>query len=1129
MRLITLEIKNLASLDREEGEVIAFEEGALKDCTIFSIVGPTGSGKSTLLDAICLALYNRAPRYPRKKGDHNQKIEIYGEPTESEKNQLAPTDSRNILTRGKKNGYSKLTFVANNGQVYRAEWHVKFKQKNYDNVITNLYKIVPKDGKTVEEMANWDDLPTLIGLDYDQFLRTVLIAQGSFANFLTAKENERYELLEKLIGCEEQYTRIATGIKEQKDEAVKAFDRINAHFTAYEKDILAAEEVTDLQTKIAALEEADKQLKAELVKVNEALNWYLTDAKHRSNLESYREKLTLAQQQLNEAKTDIDRLQLHDATLQAVGIVKDIRISEANRKKLQSTLTDIEQHIGKQSGDIDSEEKLLQPLKEAEQRANEELEKQKPHLNKARTIEGELEGARRTVNEKAEARKGCEAADQKAQQEVKDNRTKIGQAQQQWLEAKQAYDALQVEVAKQKETLAQKVQEATTRFKEENSKIDKVDANRLQTAKNEAVDRQTDVKECLRLLTEGEKKQTLLQQHKWHEQQWKKRNNELTEALKKLHIEVLKAEVETLQKTYTLMTSENWSLHRQELKDGEPCPLCGATVHPYNREEDWKPVVNELWELLTQKKATVEKQNAEQQLWSKEYNENQGKLKSMEETVRQLTQEREELQRLWKVLQQKHADWPTDSEALKELLTQAEAEVNRTSAALDEYHNTLDKVNRLRQAKEGCEKEQQDYLETADQKLRVAEQKQTQAHTTLETEKGKSENLDAQAQDKAKALAQAVREEQLAKEKVAEKVAALKAEIGDRTPDGFEAELNKAREEATRAVNEKNEAIARLREQLKKLHGRKEETQKSLQEEEVAGKQHEEKLDEWLKAYNASGEQAMLTHEGVKALYEATDDWEAIRRRQNELQTQLTSAHTTLANEQTAHARHQEDKPAQTNEELSARKAQLEQQTNDELTDAKARMQRHSAAKQQMGQLFDQRQACEQTKREWEEITDAIGADGKTLRKIAQCYTLRFLIEHANAEIRKFNSRYELVQVKNSLGIRVIDHDRADDVRDTTSLSGGETFIVSLGLALGLSSLSSRNVSFENQFIDEGFGTLDPDTLAVVIDSLAMLQSSQGKKVGVISHTDTMSERIATQIRIVKNGHSGSSHIEIYP
>lgn len=222
-------------------------------------------------------------------------------------------------------------------------------------------------------------------------------------------------------------------------------------------------------------------------------------------------------------------------------------------------------------------------------------------------------------------------------------------------------------------------------------------------------------------------------------------------------------------------------------------------------------------------------------------------------------------------------------------------------------------------------------------------------------------------------------------------------------------------------------------------------------------------------------------------------------------------------------------KPDMQKEALLAKKAELENVYNQELIDTKARLQRHNMAKELMGNMFAQKQKAEVAKREWEEIADAIGGDGKTLRKIAQCYTLRFLIEHANVEIRKFNSRYELQQVKNSLGIRVVDHDRADDVRDTTSLSGGETFIVSLGLALGLSSLSSRNISFENLFIDEGFGTLDPDTLVTVIDSLAMLQSSQGKKVGVISHTDTMSERITTQIRIIKDGNSGSSHIEIYP
>ena len=126
-----------------------------------------------------------------------------------------------------------------------------------------------------------------------------------------------------------------------------------------------------------------------------------------------------------------------------------------------------------------------------------------------------------------------------------------------------------------------------------------------------------------------------------------------------------------------------------------------------------------------------------------------------------------------------------------------------------------------------------------------------------------------------------------------------------------------------------------------------------------------------------------------------------------------------------------------------------------------------------------------------------------------------------------FSKRYSLEQVKNSLGIRVVDHDRADEIRNVSSLSGGETFLVSLALALGLSSLSSRNVPMYNLFVDEGFGTLDGDSLNMVIDALSCLQAMQGKKVGVISHTAEMRERIRTQIRVKRVGMGGKSVIEI--
>ena len=417
--------------------------------------------------------------------------------------------------------------------------------------------------------------------------------------------------------------------------------------------------------------------------------------------------------------------------------------------------------------------------------------------------------------------------------------------------------------------------------------------------------------------------------------------------------------------------------------------------------------------------------------------------------------------------------------------TVAEAVV-KASKALADYNTLVKEIDRLRQAKDLATEAQGKYQQQADQQVKKAETLCAEAQASLLTERGKTDNLVKQQEEKRQALQQATAAWEKAVAEVREKEAAIKAEIGEMDPNALEQRLTKAKAEADEAVVKQGEVIGKIREAITGLVGRMETMAKEMDNEQKQHDHARQQLADWIAAYNEdSSHPTLLSLDDIARLYAATDPWEEIRERLQRLTENLTKTETP--------------------------------------------MQRHETAKQRMGAFFEKRQEAEQRKVEWEQIADAIGSEGRTLRKIAQCYTLRFLIEHANVEIRKFNSRYELMQVRNSLGIRVIDHDRADDVRDTTSLSGGETFIVSLGLALGLSALSSRNLSFENLFIDEGFGTLDPDTLSTVIDALAMLQSSQGKKVGVISHTDTMSERITTQIRIVKNGNTGSSHIEIYP
>ena len=1129
MKIIQLEILNLASLDRQGGEVINFEEGALGDSNIFSIVGPTGSGKSTLLDAICLALYNRAPRYPKKPGERKQGIVIYGKPEEGENNRPAPTDSVNILTRGKKSGYSKLTFKANNGNVYRAEWHVRFKSKAYDKPETYLYLLTQENGKPKEEILNWDDLPTIIGLDYEQFLRTVLIAQGTFANFLTAKEDERFQLLEKLIGCEDLYVSIVQKIKEEKDNATKAYNEVNANFAAYEKDLIPEEELQDLAKRIGELKEEEKRVKTELGKIAESLGWYTAETKFQENIEQFESALKQAQHNLESMKDDIVSLNLHDTTLPAVSLYKDIQQTQKNINDQEQRLKTLGEQIEEKKKAIGEEINRLETLKTTANNAAKKLEEQKPHINKARTLKGELATAKITLTEKESSKKVAEDNHERAKKAVIDNDAAIKTAEKDHNETEAAFKTLKATVEEEKTKKTEAVNQATIAYEAEAAKIKGLDAAALQEADRVANQKKTDIAEAIRIRQSIKKSAEDLDRYSQEIMQFTNRNKAIDEEISGLNIEPLKKELETLQKSYTLMTSENWSQHRTDLDEGKPCPLCGSTHHPYQSNEAFAPVVSDMEKLILEKQKTLEEQEKKSKVLSTEKSRNDGTIEANHKQILSLNKDLELQQVSWKNIHAKYPDWPDVVEKLQAIQPGIEADAEKTSQKLKEFNELTRKIELLRKDKEKTEKDLFDYKEQSEKDLQQANDKITSANTALQTEKGKTANLIAQVEEKALALTNANNALTQAKAELTAKTEAIKSEIGDNDPDTLEQQLQKAKEKADKAVAEQTDQIAKLEKEKEGLQGQAEVIENNKKTEKAKLSENEPKLKAWLDDYNAEADhQQKLTIDDIARLSESTVDWESIRKKQIDLTTEVTRAQATFTNEKTNHDKHQEKKPADDKEAMEARKVELEQKSNTELVECKARMKRHDDAKNQMGPLLEDVQKKALQKKEWEEIADAIGGDGKTLRKIAQCYTLRFLIAHANVEIRKFNSRYELQQVKNSLGIRVIDHDRADDVRDTTSLSGGETFIVSLGLALGLSALSSRNISFENLFIDEGFGTLDHDTLETVINSLAMLQSSQGKKVGVISHTDSMS-RITTQIRVIRNGSSGSSHIEIYP
>ena len=679
-------------------------------------------------------------------------------------------------------------------------------------------------------------------------------------------------------------------------------------------------------------------------------------------------------------------------------------------------------------------------------------------------------------------------------------------------------------------------QAAEQAWEKEKNKTAGQNIEELQTKKSAAEKKLQDVQQAIKVVAHLDVATTEKQKNEERIQFLGKRNAEIDEALGKLTIEALTQETQTLRNAYTLMVSEKWEIHRANLTEGKPCPLCGSTTHPYHTDNrQFEEATTELSQLLKAKEDLLKLQQKQEKHLSGERKQNDGEVQTLQKQQEKLSGEIATYEEEWKALIAQYPKIPKAEAELKALLPIYEDKAKEATGKLSLFNKIQKETERLTQLKDKAIKDEAAYESKASVILNNAQESTSTCATQLTEHKALTTNLISQEKNKKEAYEKALQAWNNAKKEMEEWQAQYQQILNGEEPDAAEQRLTAAKDEATKAADDQNEHINKLKAELANSKGSYQTmlSQNKTMKEYLQAKEKE--LDLWIKEYNKQLKEksirpSLIDLNTIWDMLHSAEDWNAIRRGKDEKEKAVASTTALYQSAEKAHQQHLEHQPAQTRAALLAIQQEYQERSQrNELIAANAKMQNHQEAVKQLGDKAEALQLVTQEKDDWTAITDAIGADGKTLRKIAQCYTLSFLIAHANQEIRKFNSRYELQQVKHSLGIRVIDHDRADDIRDTTSLSGGETFIVSLGLALGLSALSSRNISFENLFIDEGFGTLDPDTLATVIESLAMLQSSQGKKVGVISHTDTMSERITTQIRIIKNGNSGSSHIEIYP
>ncbi|MBD5203512.1 MAG: AAA family ATPase [Bacteroidales bacterium] len=1129
MRLLRLEIKNLASLDNPDGEVIDFESGVLGASDIFSIVGPTGSGKSTILDAICLPLYNRTPRYTRSRNERVNDYQVFGVSAETEttaRNRISRHDGRNILSRGKREGWSKITFRANDGAVYRAEWSVVFRRVNYDKALTTLYRI-EADG--TETPKDWNTLPEIIGLDFNQFLRTVLIAQGSFAEFLNSEEKDRMILLERLIGAQDKFTPLAEGITDGRKKAAERVAALEARLEADSSALLSSAQLEELLQNIGRLEEEKALLDAEKKSVEEALGWYTTDTNLELRIAEAEKQRQEAEKTMADRDADVIRLDAYGMTEKGRGLVTEIDKIRRESGDMTRDLENMTKDRGVMAEELLEGEKILTSCRQQLAEARKRREEENPKILRATELKSEEENLRKNLSDEETRARKIGRDIRKVEKLLKETRAD--------LEAlSERRNKLEAELKSEEKADKQKEKEMTADLaalrevlEETRLEASRYDDIQLRNESEISMNRRSAIEKILNLSAELDSAQKEQSENAAGCDTLRKEITSIDKNLSGLKVEELDNEVRILGETYALMTGEQWDTQRTRLKEGSPCPLCGSVHHPYASEEVFAPVADEMSGMIKRKKIQLAGlRDKERELRDKK-SVAEGKMTVL---ISRLEADRRRIAKLSEELAGVTADYPDYKEKIEQLPAIIE-ELKRKETELAE---SLTRCSRLRtlvdkKAKETDEKskklelfrkEMAEKKTSAESEIKVVEGAITEKKTVETgyiTECGEKNKQQTESAERVRSLQDAADE----------KRRAISAEIGEKQPDAYSKELDEEVDKKNAEVEKCVANLAALREKIGRTEGSMEKTRNHISRAEEDIRRLSEELSVFIAALCADSLFSLsVDEEYIRRLAYSEENWEALRAELLSLRDRVTASRAALSAECRALEQHHESRPSRTREELDSRLTEIEKADFSELEKLRVRRRAAEEARERVGKYAEEREKAIEELNDWKELQEAIGTDGMRVRKIAQCYTLGFLIDHANAEIRRFNSRYELVQVKNSLDIRIIDHERADDIRDTTSLSGGETFIVSLGLALGLSALSSRNVSFDNLFIDEGFGSLDGDTLATVIESLSMLQSSRGKKVGVISHTDLMSERIPTQIRVVKQGGTGSSRLQIH-
>ena len=999
MKILQIRLQNINSIKGEH--TIDFREDPLSSAGLFAITGPTGSGKTTILDVITLALFSRIPRV----GDHITKSYI-------EKTGM-------ILTRNMDEAVAEITYACNEGE-FTSRWSISKNSKGNLNDYTMQISDAAGNLLDLKKSEVPGKNEALIGLNFDQFSKAIILAQGDFAAFLKAKKDDRGKLLEKITGTW-IYRELGKLAFEKNRDLGQQLEMLERQAGIKKEQLISAEEYNAL---ISGIEQADTQI-AECKKQLEQL----------TNQENLKTDISALSQSINNAEEELTLAREKQATF---------REQNGQRMEKHAHLLPYRTRLWDWKG-------LQQRLEEQQ----ESLEKIKNNLLACDERESRLKEEVKTLT-------GSDAPPTEAlelfRNKVLNLQTQLGNAKTllQNTTKSAEKDAEQIpltlNLSEPSKAMAVVDQESIKNTAELKRLTDKLPEAYLEqpTSKLEELRKISEVLQSIlsetALLKEKQIQRTQLENNINNLQ------NEVTEIPTRL-TEAIKAQKEAEQKLEGLQKDKTirdltaiLEEHRKKLKDGEPCPLCGATEHPYSEaippaeddldkeiknvnslNEEWKRTISTLNSTLALKQESLQKSGMDLKKSTSEVN-------IAEEKVRLLK-----------------AGVPANYQAVEpdEALKRVKEEIN----GLEKYRELDEKGRRLSTLTDKLQecKEHYQTVSTLSQQLNVLFPTGDILAVT--------QNLAAQFTSN-NTSRQSLSENQ-------ENMQKSHSETKQRSQVLTEQLMTEIPEYDSPAT-----ALPHLMDDAEYT---------SLQ---TQGQQLAQDISNMEAGLNVHRQN--LENLKAKDTDTSIDEIRTLKQARETESTALTTKRDELKGKQVVQKRIQEELVS-LNEQIAGQKKQNEK---------------------------------------WVLLNKYIGdAQGKRFSTFAQELTLLQLIQKANNRMKHLNDRYLLgvPDEEEDDSLAVVDTHMGDTRRSVKSLSGGETFLVSLSLALALSDLAAQKVEISSLFIDEGFGSLDKLTLDQTMDTLEKLQYETSKTIGVISHVEAMQERITTQIRVEKGGQGHSS------